>query len=109
MCVLNLFPFVSQALINLIKGARLSLDICVFNITDNEVANAIVHAKNNGIAVSGGVWVYLLWFFFFFFFPDLSCFFLYSISSNKKKKKGSPYQRRRRGQDERIGRPSNAR
>ncbi|KAJ2601165.1 hypothetical protein GGF39_001406 [Coemansia sp. RSA 1721] len=40
-----------RALINFIGSAKSSLDICVFNITDNEVTRAIGEAKERGVDV----------------------------------------------------------
>ncbi|KAI7834626.1 hypothetical protein BX661DRAFT_167861 [Kickxella alabastrina] len=40
-----------NALINFIEAAKSTLDICVFNITDNDIARAIGDAKKRGVNV----------------------------------------------------------
>ncbi|KAJ2453456.1 hypothetical protein EV183_002209 [Coemansia sp. RSA 2336] len=40
-----------EALVQFLGSAQHSLDICVFNITDNGVANAIIDAKERGVEV----------------------------------------------------------
>ncbi|KAJ2719485.1 hypothetical protein GGI07_005183 [Coemansia sp. Benny D115] len=40
-----------NALINFIGSAQRSLDVCVFNITDNDIARALANAKNRDVDV----------------------------------------------------------
>ncbi|ORX66973.1 phospholipase D/nuclease [Linderina pennispora] len=40
-----------EQLMNFLDSAKSTLDICVFNITDNDVANAIIRAKKRGVEV----------------------------------------------------------
>ncbi|KAG0262260.1 hypothetical protein BG011_000166 [Mortierella polycephala] len=40
-----------QQLVNTLDGAKSSLDICVFTITDNHLANAIIRAHERGVRV----------------------------------------------------------
>ncbi|KAJ1940034.1 hypothetical protein FBU59_003928 [Linderina macrospora] len=40
-----------EQLMNFLDSAKSTLDICVFNITDNDVASAIIRAKKRGVEV----------------------------------------------------------
>lgn len=46
-----LFPCIPRRLLDILYAAHSTLDICVFNITCNELADAVIAAHRRGVRV----------------------------------------------------------
>jgi cardiolipin hydrolase len=46
-----LFPCIPHRLLDILYAAHSTLDICVFNITCNELADAVIAAHRRGVRV----------------------------------------------------------